>query len=106
MLEHITTEAENNYVGKMVFCAQAGPRDQPPSLHQVGLTVANLGSSPGAPRAYPPLHPAAGLPTVAVPCEARARSGSGLSASDRCGHGCTHMLHAVLVLKSHHGIAL
>lgn len=83
-----------------MLCAQAGPRDQPPSLHQVGLTVANLGSSPGAPRAYPPLHPVAGLPTMAAPCEARARSGGDLSASDRCGQGCVHMLYAHAVCHS------
>ena len=79
-----------------MLCAQAGLRDQMPSLLQVGLTVANLGGSPGAPRAYPPLHPVAGLPTVAAPCEPRARGGGDLTATDRCGHGSMHMLHTVI----------
>ncbi|KAK9838472.1 hypothetical protein WJX81_001538 [Elliptochloris bilobata] len=35
---------------------------------QVALSVTNLGALAGAPRAYPPLHPVPGLPTVAAPC--------------------------------------
>ena len=68
-----------------VLSAQAGAHDQPLSLHQIALVVANLGSSPGAPPAYPPLHPVAGLPTVAVPCAAQPCNASDLSATDGCG---------------------